>query len=58
VYLKVLPMRDLRHFKVRGKFVPGFFGLFKITEDREEELKTKFSEFFSDPFESRGRDSF
>jgi hypothetical protein len=52
VYLKVLPMRDLRHFKVQGKFVPGFFGLFKITEDREEELKTKFSEFFSDPFES------
>jgi hypothetical protein len=52
VYLKVLPMRGLRHFKVRGKFVPRFFGLFKITEDREEELKTKFSEFFSDLFES------
>jgi hypothetical protein len=146
VYLKVSPMRDLRHFKVRGKLAPRFIGPFKIMEkrgevvyqlelppqlsdmhnvfhvsqlkkclhvpeeqipiedlnasedlsyqeypvkiletcvrvtwnkkikmckvqwshhteeeatwEREEELKAEFPSFFSDPFESRGRDSF
>jgi hypothetical protein len=32
-------MRGLCHFKVRGKLVPRFIGPFKITEEREEELK-------------------
>jgi hypothetical protein len=146
VYLKVSPMRDLRHFKVQGKLAPRFIGPFKIMEkrgevvyqlelppqlsdmhnvfhvsqlkkclhvpeeqipiedlnasedlsyqeypvkiletcvrvtwnkkikmckvqwshhteeeatwEREEELKAEFPSFFSDPFESRGRDSF
>jgi hypothetical protein len=58
VYVKVSPMRGLCHFKVRGKLVPRFIGPFKITEEREEELKAECSNFFSDPFESRGRDSF
>jgi hypothetical protein len=58
VYVKVSPMRGLCHFKVRGKLVPRFIGPFKITEEREEELKAEFLNFFSDPFESRGRDSF
>jgi hypothetical protein len=30
----------------------------EATWEREEELKAEFSSFFSDPFESRGRDSF
>jgi hypothetical protein len=34
VYLKVLPMRGLRHFKVRGKLAPRFIGPFKILEKR------------------------
>jgi hypothetical protein len=29
VYLKVSPMRGLRHFKVRGKLAPRFIGPFK-----------------------------
>jgi hypothetical protein len=32
VYLKVSPMRGLRHFKVRGKLTPRFIGPFKILE--------------------------
>jgi hypothetical protein len=32
VYLKVSPMRGLRHFKVRGKIAPRFIGPFKILE--------------------------
>jgi hypothetical protein len=36
VYLKVSPMRGLRHFKVRGKRVPKFIGSFKILEKRGE----------------------
>jgi hypothetical protein len=56
VYLKVLPMRRLWHFKVRGKLAPRFIGAFKITKEREEEFKAEFSNFFSDPSESRGRD--
>jgi hypothetical protein len=36
VYLKVSPMRGLRHFKVRGKHAPRFIGPFKITEKRGE----------------------
>jgi hypothetical protein len=31
---KVSPMRDLRHFKVRGKLTPRFIGPFKILERR------------------------
>jgi hypothetical protein len=36
VYLKVLPMRGLHHFKVRGKLAPRFIGPFKILEKRCE----------------------
>jgi hypothetical protein len=45
-------------FQVRGKLAPRFFGPFKITEEREEKLKAEILKFFSDPSESRGRDSF
>jgi hypothetical protein len=34
VYLKVSPMRGLRHFKVRGKLAPRFIRPFKIPEKR------------------------
>jgi hypothetical protein len=46
VYLKVLPMRRLRRFKVRGKLTSRFIGPFKITKEREEEFKAEFSIFF------------
>jgi hypothetical protein len=36
VYLKVLPMRGLRCFKVRGKLAPRFIRPFKILEKRGE----------------------
>jgi hypothetical protein len=36
VYLKVSPMRGLRHFKVRGKLAARFIGPFKILEKRGE----------------------
>jgi hypothetical protein len=36
VYLKVSPMRGLRHFKVRGKLAPRYNGSFKIMEKRGE----------------------
>jgi hypothetical protein len=36
VYLKVSPMRGLRHFKVQNKLAPRFIGPFKITEKRGE----------------------
>jgi hypothetical protein len=36
VYLKVSPMRDLHHFKIRGKLAPRFIGPFKILEKRGE----------------------
>jgi hypothetical protein len=36
VYLKVSPMRDLHHFKVRGKLAPRFIDPFKILEKRGE----------------------
>jgi hypothetical protein len=36
VYLKVSPMRGLRHFKVRGKLAPWFIEPFKILEKRGE----------------------
>jgi hypothetical protein len=36
VYLKVSPMRGLRHLNVRGKLTPRFIGLFKILEKRSE----------------------
>jgi hypothetical protein len=36
VYLKVLPMRGLRCFKVRGKLAPRFIGPFKILKKRGE----------------------
>jgi hypothetical protein len=32
VYLKVSPIRGLRHFKVQGKLAPRFIGPFKILE--------------------------
>jgi hypothetical protein len=34
--------------------MPRFIDLFKITKDREEELKVKFPNFFFDPSESQG----
>jgi hypothetical protein len=58
MYLKVSPMRGLCCFKVRGKLAHRFISLFKITEDREEELEAEFPNFFSDPPESRRQDSF
>jgi hypothetical protein len=36
VYLKVSPMRGLRHFKVQGKLAPRFIGPFNILEKRGE----------------------
>jgi hypothetical protein len=36
LYLKVSPMRGLRHFKVRGKLTPRFIGPRKILEKRGE----------------------
>jgi hypothetical protein len=36
VYLKVSPMRGLRHFKVRDKLASRFIGPFKILEKRGE----------------------
>jgi hypothetical protein len=36
VYLKVSPMRGLRHFKVPGKLAPRYIGQFKILEKRGE----------------------
>jgi hypothetical protein len=36
IYLKVSPMRGLRHFKVRSKLAPRFIGPFKILEKRGE----------------------
>jgi hypothetical protein len=36
VYLKVSPMRGLRHFKVRGKLAPRFIRPFKILENSGE----------------------
>jgi hypothetical protein len=36
MYLKVSPLRGLRHFKVRGKLTPRFIGPFRITEKRGE----------------------
>jgi hypothetical protein len=36
VYLKVIPGRGLRHFKVRGKLTPRFIGPLKIMEKRGE----------------------
>jgi hypothetical protein len=43
VYLKVPPMRGLRHFKVRGKLAPRFIGPFKISE-REVKLPPQLSD--------------
>jgi hypothetical protein len=36
VYLKVSPIRGLRHFKVRGKLAPRLIGPFKVLEKRGE----------------------
>jgi hypothetical protein len=36
VHLKVLPMRGLRHFKVRGMLAPRFIGPFKVLEKTGE----------------------
>jgi hypothetical protein len=54
VYLKVLPMRRLRRFKVRVKLAPRFIVPFKIMKEREEEFKAEFLNFFSNPSESWG----
>jgi hypothetical protein len=36
VYLKMSPMRGLRHFKIRGKLAPRYIRHFKILEQRCE----------------------
>jgi hypothetical protein len=36
VYLQVSPMRELRHFKIRGKLAPRYIGPFKILEQSGE----------------------
>jgi hypothetical protein len=36
VYLKVSPIRGLRHFKIQGKHAPRYIGPFKILEQRGE----------------------
>jgi hypothetical protein len=51
VYLKVSPMRGLRHFKVRGKLASRFIGLFKILEkggevDYQLELLPQLSDVY------------
>jgi hypothetical protein len=58
VYLRVLPMRRLLHFKIQAKLAPRFIGPLTITKEREEEFKAEFVSFSSDPSESRGRDLF
>jgi hypothetical protein len=52
VYLKVLPISGLRHFKIWDKLAPRYIGPFKIIAEGEEELKAEFPCFFSDPSES------
>jgi hypothetical protein len=46
VHLKVLPMRRLQCFKVRGKLRPRFIGPSKIMKEREECFKSEFPNFF------------
>jgi hypothetical protein len=41
-----------------SRYETRYIGPFKITKERDEELKAKFSNFFSDPSKSRGQDSF
>jgi hypothetical protein len=36
VYLKVLPMRGLHHFKVKGKLAPRYVKPFKVLDHRGE----------------------
>ncbi|WVZ84475.1 hypothetical protein U9M48_031505 [Paspalum notatum var. saurae] len=36
VYLKVSPMRGIRHFNMKGKLAPRYIGLFKILEKKGE----------------------
>jgi hypothetical protein len=36
MYLKVLPMRGLRHFKVKGKLAPRYVRPFKVLDRRGE----------------------
>jgi hypothetical protein len=42
VYLKVLPMRRLRHFKVRGKLTPRFIGPFEIMKREKKNSRQSF----------------
>jgi hypothetical protein len=42
VYLKVLPMRGLRRFKVRGKLTHRFIGPFKITRREKKNSRQNF----------------
>jgi hypothetical protein len=58
VYVKLSPIRGLRHFKIQSKLAPRFFGPIKITDGREEEMKAEFLLFFNDLSESQGRDSY
>jgi hypothetical protein len=48
VYPKVSPRRGLRCFKVRGRLAPKCISPFKITKEREEELKEEFLKFLID----------
>jgi hypothetical protein len=54
VYLKVLSMRRLRRFKVWDKLTPRFIGPFRTMNEREEEFKVEFLNFFFNLSESRG----
>jgi hypothetical protein len=45
VYLKVSPMRGLRHCKVRGQFTPRLVGSFKINEGKRRRVEGRVSKF-------------
>jgi hypothetical protein len=51
-------MRGLRCFRVQGQLAPRIIDPFTTIEEKEEESKVEFPNFFFDPSESRGRDSF
>jgi hypothetical protein len=51
MYLKLSIMKGLRRFRIQGKVAPIFFGPFKITKEREEELNIEFPNFISNLLE-------
>jgi hypothetical protein len=44
VYLKVLPMRGLQHFKVRDNLILRFIGPFKIARGDRRRIEDRISE--------------